>query len=198
MKKLVTILLAATIALSMAACTPSDSSSSESMQTSSEQSNISVSDSKELLDTIWNQYSEDDKFPVMGGDTNSENTNTSGPGKFGIEDANALDVSLGFPEKSINKIDDAASLMHMMNANNFTCGAFRVKNNDDVQALASEIKNNIQNRQWVCGFPEKLVVVAIDQYIVSFFGATDIISTFQTNLMEAYPSAQIIYEESLS
>ncbi len=207
MKKLIALFLAAMMALSAAAC--SDSSTDESKDPSSENStnsssqpeeseSVSIADGVELLTTVWDSYDEADKFPVMGGDTSEENMNTEGPGVYGLDDTAALDSTLGFPAASISQIDGAASLMHMMNANTFTCGVYHVKEDTDIDQLAGTVKENILNRQWICGFPDQLILMKVDRYLVAFFGAKDITDTFKTNLMAAYPSAQVISETPIA
>lgn len=192
MKKLLSIFLAAMLALSLVACGGKETSNSES---DSEQ--VSVNSALELLTTVWNSYTDDEKFPVMGGDMSDENMTADAPGKFGIDDTNALDTTLGFPASSGEQIDDAASLIHMLNANTFTCGAFRVKSKSDSAGLTAAIKDNIMQRQWLCGFPDKLVIMKIDSYVVSFFGTTDLVDTFKTKLAAAYPSAETICDEPI-
>ncbi len=53
-------------------------------------------------------------------------------------------------------------------------------------------------RQWMCGFPDKLVILTVDNYIVSFFGANDIVDTFKGKVTAAYSSAKTVCEEPLS
>lgn len=193
MKKLLSIILAAILTLSLTACGGKADANSEP---DSEQ--VSVNSALELLTTVWNSYTDDEKFPVMGGDMSDENMTTDAPGKFGIADTNALDSILGFPASSGEQIDDAASLVHMLNANTFTCGAFHIKNQSDSAAITAAIKDNIMQRQWICGFPDKLVIVKIDSYVVSFFGTTDLVDSFKTKLAAAYPSAETICDEPIA
>lgn len=164
---------------------------------STEQTTNSIPDAVSLLTTVWNSYQEEEKFSVIGGDFSEENQNMNGPGTYGLEDGAALDSTLGFPADSIAKIDDAASLVHMMNANTFTCGAFHVIDSNDFDSTAASIKENILNRQWLCGFPDKLVIASVDNYIVSMFGDTQLIDTFKQKLATAYSSVEIICEEAI-
>ena len=94
-------------------------------------------------------------------------------------------------------IDDAASLGHMMNANTFTAGAFHVIDKENVAAIAEHLKDGILEKQWMCGFPDVLVVYQVDDYIVSAYGLTDIIDTFSANLSEVYPDAVELYKENI-
>ncbi|MCH5316667.1 MAG: bacteriocin transport accessory protein [Eubacterium sp.] len=195
MKKLLSILLAALLVLSLAAC--SSNNNPGGSDTPNNETGA-VNSALELLNTVWASYGDDEKFPSAGGDMTEENMSMEGPGKFGVEDAAMLDSTLGFPEASVAKIDDAASLVHMMNANTFTCGAFHVANAADVDAVAAEVKDNIMNRQWICGFPDKLVIVNVDGYIVAFFGATDLVDGFNAKLAAAYTSAKTVCDEPIA
>lgn len=208
MKKLLVIFLAILLTLSLAACgenktpngdeTTNDQNVSGSEENSKEPIQNAVNSPFELLNTVWNSYEEDNKFPVAGGDMSEENMTMGAPGKFGLDDTDALDTTLGFPAASAEKIDEAASLVHMMNANTFTCGVFHVKNAEDIADVSAAIKDNIMQRQWMCGFPDKLVIVTVDDYIVSFFGENEIVDTFKTMLTTAYTSAQTICDEPIA
>ncbi len=62
--------------------------------------------------------------------------------------------------------------MHMLNQSNFSCGVYHVKGVRKRRSTsAGKIKENILARQWLCGFPEKLVILNVGDYIVSVFGA---------------------------
>lgn len=164
----------------------------------SENSEEAVSaDPLEVLTSVWNSYGEDEKFPVMGGDMSEENISADVPGKFTLEDPAVADSSLGLPAADVDKLDSAASMTHMMNANTFTCGAFRVKSAGDVDTVVSDIKENIMGRQWMCGFPEKLVIVTYGDCIVSFFGAQDLTNMFRDKLTAVYSDAQVAVDEAI-
>ena len=209
MKKFLAILLTAALAFSLTACGSNDNQNNDSNNNNSSNSDsnnanqsdeepTSAKDALELLNTVWNSYGDDEKFPAAGGDMSEENMTMDAPGKFSIEDAEALDTTLGFPSASVEKIDDAASLVHMMNANTFTCGAFHAKSSADVSDLTAALKDNISQRQWMCGFPDKLVIVTVGDYVISFFGENEIVDTFKTKLSTAYPSAEIICDEPIA
>ncbi len=151
----------------------------------------------EILENIWAQYGDDEKFAAAGGDFSEENSVMDAPGNYGTSDAEALDNTLGLPAADVEKINSAASLMHMMNANTFTGAAYSVKNTDDMAAIVTNIKENILNRQWMCGFPDTLVIYTIDNCIVSAFGNAEIIETFKSKVTAAYENAKLEAEESL-
>ena len=49
----------------------------------------------------------------------------------------------------------------------------------------------------MCGFPDKLVIVTLDQYVISMYGHEELINTFRDKLQAAYSSAAIAYEEAI-
>ena len=192
-KSLVIVLAAATLSLSLTAC--GNKANNEPSKVEDQQ--VAITDSLELLNNVWAGYADEEKFPAAGGDFSEENNTMDAPGVYSIEDAEAVDYALGFPAADIDKIDGAASLTHMMNANTFTCGAYHVKDSKDIETLAADIKENIMNRQWMCGFPDKLVVANVGDYLVAFFGKNETMDTFQNKLTDAYPSVTIISEDTI-
>ena len=116
MKKILALLLAAVMVLSLAACTNKGSEGGATppagAQTNQPKSAL------EILEKVWSKYSADEKFPATGG--SEKHMKEDMPGKFDVSDAEALDFELGFPKANASEIDDAASLMHMLNQNNFS------------------------------------------------------------------------------
>lgn len=212
MKKIATILTALALVLSFAACGKTDKkpdSTSDASQTenttvttepttdTSAPETDAASDPKALLDAIWNNYKEDDKFPAAGGDYDEANMVDGAPGNVGLADADSVEHLTGFPAASIGEIDAAASLFHMMNGNSFTCGAYRVKEGTDVDALAQSIRDAIQGRRWMCGFPDKIVVATVDNYIVSVFGLEDLVDNFRDTMLTVYPATSVVFDEPI-
>ena len=153
-------------------------------------------DATELLTNVWGTYTEAELFPIGGGDY--ENVVMDAPGKYDVSKAEEMDSVLGLPQSSAAMIDDAASMMHMMNANTFTCGAYHLTDASKQQAFADALKENIMNRQWMCGFPDTLLIASVgDEYVVSAFGNAEIMETFKTKLTAQYEAAEVMYEESL-
>ena len=153
-------------------------------------------DAVTLLNNVYALFGEDERFPATGGDFSSDEI-IEGAGKFGLEEPEALDSVVGYPAAEIAKIDSAASLMHMMNANTFTSGAYHAAAGTDIAALAEAIRANIQSRMWCCGFPDKLIVATVDDYVISAFGKNFAIDAFTKHLAEAYPTAKILIEEPI-
>ena len=145
-----------------------------------------------LLTSVWSTYSEDDKFPAAGGD--AEHSVDDAPGSFDVSNADNLTYQLTFPSADVSLIDGAASLVHMMNLNTFTCGAFHVSDAGNVSTVAADIRSAVQGKQWMCGFPEKLVILTVGDYIVSVFGAKELTDTFTAKLSAEYSSAKQLFD----
>ncbi len=192
MKKPLASLLAVLLMFAFAACGADGSSGSQGEEEKA------IGSALELLTTVWDSYGEEERFAAAGGDMSEENMTMDSPGKFSVSDAAALDTTLGFPEAAVDKIDDAASLVHMMNANTFTCGAYHVKDAGDLQEVSAALKDNILQRQWLCGFPDRLMIMQTGGYVVAFFGEEEITGTFQEKLVAAYPAAETLCDEPVA
>lgn len=46
----------------------------------------------------------------------------------------------------------------------------------------------------MCGFPDKVIVVSVGEYVIVAFGHTDIIDTFKTKCLAADTSAKLLVE----
>ena len=119
------------------------------------------------------------------------------PGKYDIADTGMINNTFGMPEADVAMIDDAASLEHMMNGNSFTAGAFHVSDKENVAIVAEHIKDGIFAKEWMCGFPEILVVYQVDDYVISAYGLTDFIEPFAEKIVEVYPEAVELYKENI-
>ena len=174
MKKIISLVLAAVLTLSLAACgTKNDSKGDQPAAPAS------------ALDLL-------EKFPAAGGDYSEANSKEDAPGVYDLTDRAAVDSALGLPETA--KVDQAASLVHMMNQNTFTAAAYHCT--DDADALATALRDNIQQRQWMCGFPDKVAVAVVGEYVVSVFGAEDLVNTFMSHLNGIF-GVQPVYDEAI-
>ena len=149
-----------------------------------------------LLTSVWSTYSEDDKFPAAGGD--AEHSVDGAPGSFDASNADSLSYLLTFPADDASLIDSAASLVHMMNLNTFTCGAFHVADANNVARLADDLRTTIQAKRWMCGFPDKLVIVTVGQSVLSVYGNEELVNTFRDKLLASYPTAAAVYDEAIN
>lgn len=155
-----------------------------------------VDDALTILNAIWNTYSDEEKFPAAGGD--SEHAVDGAPGSFDASNADSLSYLLTFPADDASLIDSAASLVHMMNLNTFTCGAFHVADANNVARLADDLRTTIQAKHWMCGFPDKLVIVTVGQSVLSVYGNEELVNTFRDKLLTSYSAATAVYDEAIN
>ena len=149
-----------------------------------------------LLTSVWSTYSEDDKFPAAGGD--AEHSVDDAPGSFDVSNADNLTYQLTFPSADVSLIDGAASLVHMMNLNTFTCGAFHVSDAGNVSTVAADIRSAVQGKQWMCGFPDKLVILTLGDYVISCYGAEDLVDQFSGKITETFADAAVVCDEAIA
>ena len=151
----------------------------------------------EILENIWALYGDDEKFFAMGGDFNNPVDNA--PGNYSLEDVEMFSYQLYVPAEQVANVDQAASLIHAMNTNTFTSGVFHMVDGADVNAFATAVRENVQSAQWMCGFPEKLIIAVIGgEYVLMAFGINDAMNPFGEKLTAAYPDAVIAYSEAIA
>ena len=156
-------------------------------------STSSYSSAVEVLETVYGVYSEDQKFPIGGGD--SEHMTTDAPGAFDVSKTEELTSTLSLPESETTHIDDAASMIHMMNANTFTGAAYHLTGDVSADEFADALKEGILAKQWICGMPDTLVVINVDgQYVIAAYGADDLVETFKDNALSALDGAEAIID----
>ena len=206
MKKILALILAGVMLLSFAACggndvaeettAPVTEATTEEATQAPAASDSAAADAADLLNKVWAKFAEDEKFFAMGGDFS--NPVDGAAGKYDITLVEDLDGSLGLPQANAAQIDDAASLMHAMNANTFTGAAYHLTAGTDASAFASAIESHLAGRHWMCGIPETLLIVSVDGYVVTAFGANDIVSNFKAKLTGEFASAQILVEKPIA
>ena len=183
MKKLFALLLAAVMALSLVACGGNDTKNDQPAE---------ITSALNLLETVWNDYSDDEKFSVVGGGPDAEQMVDGAPGVFDLSDRSLAEYHLVLPETA--EVDEAASLIHMLNANTFTAAAYHATG--DAQALATELRDAVQANRWMCGFPDKVVVAVRGEYVAVAFGAEDLVDAFAGRLSGIFGMA-LAYDEAV-
>ena len=194
MKKLISLLLVFVMALSvLAGCAGNGGTTNET----TEPVVAGPASALEVLENIWALYGDADKFPVMGG--NPEGGIMDGPAVWDSELLVNLSYSLQLPEAEMANVADAASMIHMMNTNTFTGAVLHLNEGVDVSTFATDAKDSIMAAQWMCGFPEKLVIADMGAgYLLIAYGVNDAMGPFEAKLAEAYPSANILYSEAIA
>ena len=188
MRKITTFVLVVAMMISLVAC-------------GSEQAgNKSAGDTPlQVLTNVWEAYEENEKFAITGGGPEFDSMVMDEAGSFDLSDEELVDSILGFPSSSVVLLKEAASIMHAMNQNTFTAGAYSVSNASDVDMLISDIEDSILSRQWMCGFPDTLVIILVDNNtLISAFGEANNIETFKDNVISVYKNAEVVSEQSLA
>ncbi len=214
MKKIISLALAGVMALSLVACgTEKPAETTAPVETTvpvettmapettapeaETQAPAAATGAVSILENIWNLYGEDEKFAVIGG--NMEAPVDGAPGNYDMAYAENLTYNLLVPEAELANIDEAATMVHMMNANTFTCGVVHLVEGADTAAFAQVMRDAIQNNQWMCGFPETLTVAVIDgSYVLIAYGVNDAMNPFMTHFGEAYADAEVLFNEAVA
>lgn len=179
MKKLIAIALALCVICSFAACGNTNNGPEIKLPASA----------LEMLETVWASYGEDEKFMSAGGD--ADGLTDGAPGA--VTDKEYMQYTLYVPEAHLDCVTEAASLLHMW-ANNFTAAAYKVT---DITEFVTDMQTSIQNTQWMCGFPEVLLIMTLGDYAVVVFGNAEVIADFQAKLVAAYPDAVVAVNEPI-
>lgn len=189
-KRILLFVTAAVLAMGMMACGKDDAANN----TENEAVDMTT---VEVLENVWATYGEDEKFFAMGGDMN--NMVDGAPGAYGMEDTEALAYTFQIPADAFASVDEVASLLHAMNANTFTGGAFHLTDAANVETFVASVKDGVMNAQWMCGFPEKLVIINVhDEFVISAFGNGEIIENFKNKVTTVYgENAVVLVEENL-
>ncbi len=191
LKRAAALFVSAAMVFCVFGCGKSQDSPAES-----EKDETSYKEAVDVLNTVLHAYSEDELFAVAGGDV--ENAVMDAPGRFDISKTEELDTTLGLPATLAADIEDAASMVHMMNANTFTGAAYRLKDGTDSDAFVDAVKSNILSRQWICGQPDTLLIIQADKsYVITAFGEAEIMKVFKENALSALDGAKVIAEESI-
>jgi len=149
------------------------------------------------LSGIWNLYAEDEKFPVIGG--NMEANIMDRPGIWDPAYKDGLTTTLLIPADQLANVTEAATMIHMMNTNTFTGGVVELAEGTDTAAFAKAVRDAIQGNQWLCGFPEKLIISDLGNGCVLIaYGVSDALSVFEAHLDEAIFYTNTLYSEAIN
>ena len=159
----------------------------------------------EILEKVWASYADEDKFMAAGGF--GDTMNWEGAGSIPTDNEEALGTAQFYfvmDAETVAMADEIAHLMHGMNANTFTAGAFKLKADADKDAFIASVKDGVMNNHWMCGSPEKFVVITVGDYIITAFGhaglsefSANTIPVFVENVIANYPTATVVVEEAI-
>lgn len=211
-KKIVLLMTAAVLTMGMVACGKDDAANNTENNTISTENgteNNAVADTEngavntadvsaavDVLTNVWAVYSEDEMPIVFGGD--AENAVDGAPGVYNIEDLDGINSYFHITADAVAMTDEAASAIHAMNANTFTSSVFHVTDAANVEAFVSSVKESVLSTRWMCGFPEKLVIISVNEnYVISAFGNGDMMELFATKVAEVYGDAAVVLADEI-
>ena len=152
--------------------------------------NISEDDSTKFIEYEGEKY----HYFLGGFDLNTDEFPfqvEGAPGNFML-DGEMIDSMLGYPASRLSSIDSASSLQSALNTNFFTCGAYHIVDGINAIELATAIEENLQNRSWTCGSPDKIIIIYVPgNYLISIFGQS-MATIFANYTLETIEGAQIL------
>jgi len=216
MKKLIALVMALAIIASFAACgTEKDETENTTTQNTENtvedttpdttdkvaeetEDQLVISESTEaveIMEYAWAAMGAEHQPAVIGGHFSAEYT--TGPATYELTYAEDLAATLLLPEDQMDKVADAATAVHMLNANSMTAGVIKLTEGTDVKAFADAVADRISNNQWMCGFPEKMAVIQInDDYLFIAYGLYELIDPMVEGLDDTWTMNEL-YNRSL-
>ncbi len=190
-KRILCAVLAVVMVVALAACGTNGSKD--------DANKVTIESPVALLDGVWGTFAEEEKFPVMGGN-NYEAPVDDAAGEFDISDVEGATATLHITEDSLKLVDKVATITHAMNANTFSAAAYHLADAANAETLVNSLKDSIKSTQWMCGFPDTLIIYTVaESYVVAAFGNAEAIENFKTQLATVYgEGATLNVEESLA
>ena len=97
--------------------------------------------------------------------------------------------------QSQSRTDEAVSWYEKAAAQENTGAAYRLKSGVQVEEFSEAVKENVLAKQWMCGMPDTMVVIDVDgQYVLTAYGADELIETFKTNALSALDGAKVVLD----
>lgn len=147
----------------------------------------------EVLEAVAGAYKQEDQFAMYGGD--QEHAVMDAPGSFDIRKTEELEAVLGLPSELADQLEDAASMVHMMNGNVFTGAAYRLRDNADKHAFAQAVQSALLKKQWMCGQPDTLAVWEVDgTYVITAYGDAEMMEAFQAYTQSVCKDVKVLAE----
>ena len=189
-KRILCAVLAVVMVVALAACGTTSSND--------DTNKVAIESPVALLDGVWSTFAEEEKFPVMGGDFEAAVNDAAGD--FNIADVENATATLHITEDSLKLVDKVGTITHAMNANTFSAAAYHLADAANAEALVNSLKDSIKSTQWMCGFPDTLIIYTVaEEYVVAAFGNAEAIESFKTKLATVYgEGATLNVEESLA
>lgn len=200
MKKLIAMLLAMVMMMSLVACgentdgtttvptNPSNPTNPSEPTEPTEPTNPAIqlpASAQEMMQTIYDGWDFEYKAYMYGG---GPTTPVDGaPGALNLtstDDTDFLKYVLNVPEANVGDVVSASDL-YGMNMNSFTAVALQV---NDAAAFAAVMEQVLTTSQFTCGVPEQLLMYTLGNgYVLYAIGTADNMTLFSGAVTAAYP-----------
>ena len=143
---------------------------------------------------VWDAFGEDKQFAAVGGDAENE---AEAPAKFALTDENkeTFEYLLHVNDDLYDMLDDdAATLQHMMNTNTFSSAFTKLKDSSKAEEFAEDYKAEIQEQHWMCGFPDKVVVISVADYVMMAYGAEECVDDLVDACSKVAPDSTVLVD----
>lgn len=149
-----------------------------------------------VLKQIWDAYDEQERFAAYGGMMEHPAENV--PGDLDMQLAMLWAPRYRVPLAHLDKLEEGASLCHLMNGNLLTATAFRLAENADTAKIAQDWRWELQHSYWVAGQPNRLLLAQVEKsFLLMAFGSRDQVQTLKKKLLLIY-KADILYDEPIT
>ena len=195
MKKMISLLLVMLMSVSMLALAGCSGNENNGGGSNTEPDAPAIESAQAFYTDVWAKFAEDDKFPSGGGD--AEHSMEDGPGQFLLteENAESFKYLLHVTDELYDMLeDDVSTLQHMMNTNTFWSAVAKLKDPSKAAEFAEDYKTAIQGQRWMCGFPDKVVVISVGDYVVMAYGLEDNINNLVAACSAVEESATVLID----
>ena len=188
MKKILAFVLALPLAFCLFACSGGSENNADA--------DVSYEDSLSVLNAVWEVLPEDARFAAFGGD--ADNAVSDAPGLHSLEAVDSL-VMFGIPADLVGSLFDAATVMHAMNSNTLSAIACHFAEGADMDAAIDAISSELENKQWMCGCPDKYVIAKVGgEYLVVVYGVNDVAGPFIDTMSAYLMDCEIVVDAPLA
>ena len=150
-----------------------------------------------VLGDIWAQYEQQERFSVYGGMMTRPVPDA--PGDLDLQHPEAWTVHCRFPTGCLQLAQQGASMTHLLNGSLFTAVAVRVTDPRAQRVLSEDWRYALQHSDWSELPPDRLLLSQVgERYLVMAMGSKEYLRTFRQKLLQAYPSAKIVYDEPIT
>ena len=104
----------------------------------------------------------------------------------------------GLDDEMKRDIKNGEMVAHAMNGNLLSSYVLDIEDSVDIDDFTNKLQENIKNEHWLCGVPEKLSIVDIENdYIVYTYGDTELVDLFTKEIRTHIDTANLLIELNL-